>query len=134
LGRVHGAHEVEEVDSFGFVELQGADDSFEHVLGDTGGVAAFEAGVVLDADAGEHRDLFASEAFDAAVGPIGGQAGLLGVDLVSPRDQELADVVPGVHGVNATSRTCGEGGPASTCLNGDSLDSPTRSSMRRSAG
>ena len=52
--RGRGADEVEQVGAFGFVELQRARDAFEDVLGDAAGVAAFEAGVVLDADPGEH--------------------------------------------------------------------------------
>ena len=53
--------------AFGLVELQGADDAFEDVFGHAAGVAAFEAGVVLDADPGEHRDLFAAQALDPPV-------------------------------------------------------------------
>ena len=102
-GRVRGAHEVEQVGSFGVVELQRPDDSFEHVFGHAGGVAALEARVVLDADAGEHRRLLATQALHAPVAAVGREAGLFGRDLRSPRSQELADVVPGVHVLHATS-------------------------------
>jgi hypothetical protein len=47
------------VGPFGLVELQRSHDAFEDVLGDAVGVAALEAGVVLDADPGQHGDLFA---------------------------------------------------------------------------
>ena len=47
--------------AFGLVELQGPGDGFEHVFGHTVGVPTFESGVVLDADAGEGRDLLAAE-------------------------------------------------------------------------
>src|SRR6266511_2870352 len=64
---------------------------------------ALEPRVVLDADTGQHRDLFASQAGDTTVAAVGGQRGLLRGDLRSPRDQEVADVVPAVHASNATS-------------------------------
>ena len=53
-----GAGQVEQMGPFDLVELQGAGDGFEDVLGDTFDVAAFELGVVLDADPGEHRHFF----------------------------------------------------------------------------
>ena len=49
----------------------------EHRLGDAGGVAAFEAHVVLDAHAGEQRDLLAAQPGHAAATAEVGQAGLL---------------------------------------------------------
>jgi hypothetical protein len=49
-------------------------------FGGTGEVAAFHPGVVLGADAGEHRDLLAAQPFDAPVAE-GGQTGLLRVIL-----------------------------------------------------
>ena len=61
-GRLSRAREVEEVRVFGLVELEGARDRLEDGLGDAARVAAFEARVVVDADAGEQRDLFAAEA------------------------------------------------------------------------
>ncbi len=45
-------------------------------------VAAFQFGVVLDADAGEQGDLGAAQAGDAAV-RAGGQLDLIGADLRS---------------------------------------------------
>jgi hypothetical protein len=46
------------VGAFGLVEPQGSHDRFEHVCGHPAGVAAFEAGVVLDADPGQGGSLF----------------------------------------------------------------------------
>ena len=89
--------------AFGFVELQGAGDAFEHVVGDTVGVAALESRVVLDADPGEHRDLFAAQAFDAPVRAVDGEAGLLRGDLGATGGEELADAVFVVHGVHVTT-------------------------------
>ena len=67
--RVRGAGEVEEVGAFGVVELQRTGERLEHGLGDAASVAALEARVVLDADAGEHRDLLAAQPGHAAVAP-----------------------------------------------------------------
>ena len=47
------ADEVEEVGAFGVVELQRTRKSLEDGVGYTGGIAAFELGVVGDADTGE---------------------------------------------------------------------------------
>ena len=72
------ADEVEQVGPFGVVELQCPHDAFEDVIGDTVGVAALEAGVVLDADPGQHGDLFAAQPLDPPVAPVDGQAGVGG--------------------------------------------------------
>ena len=47
------------------------------LLGDAAEVAALEAGVVLDADPGQHRDLAAAQPGHPAVGALGGQPGPL---------------------------------------------------------
>ena len=52
-----GAGEVVQVGALGLVELQGAGEAVEDAVGDAGEVAAFELGVVLDADAGQVGDL-----------------------------------------------------------------------------
>ena len=59
------AREVEQVRALGVVELQRPRERLEHGLGDTARVAALEPGVVVDADAGEQRDLLAAQARDA---------------------------------------------------------------------
>ena len=78
---------------------------FEDGLGDAGRVAAFEAHVVLGAHPGEQGDLFAAEAFDAASAAEVGQPGLLRGEAFPPRGQELANVVPVVHGSNLGAAT-----------------------------
>ena len=88
-----GADEIEQVGAFGLVELQGAGDAFEHVVGDAVGVAAFEPGVVLDADPGEHRNLFAAQSLDAPVRAVDGKSRLFGGDLGATGGEELADAV-----------------------------------------
>ena len=80
---LRGADEVEEMGAFGFVELQCASDALEYLLGHAVGGPALEARVVLDADAGEHRDLFAPQALHPTLGAVGGQARLVGGELRS---------------------------------------------------
>ncbi len=99
------------------VELQRAGDPVEDLLGDATHVAAFESDVVLGADPREQRDLFAAQSLDAPVAAVGGQTGLLGGDPRPPRGEELADVVPRVHGFTLRPSARTEGVPASTCLN-----------------
>jgi hypothetical protein len=89
--------EVEEVGSFGLVELQGASDGFEDAVGDPGEVPAFEPGVVVDADAREHGDFFASEAGNAAGAVVTGEPDVLGCDAGAPGREELVHVGLVVH-------------------------------------
>jgi len=84
---------------FGFVELEGAADAVEDGLAHAGGVAAFEAGVVLHADPRDQRDLFPAQASDAAAAAEVGQTGLLRGEPSTPRDQELTHLVGTVHAI-----------------------------------
>ena len=93
--------------TFGLVELQGAGDAFEDVVGDAVGVAAFEPGVVLDADPGEHRYFLAAQSLDAPVGPVDGKSGLFRGDLGAAGGEELADAVLVVHGLTLRRRAGG---------------------------
>ena len=95
---------------FGVVELQGAGDRVEDGGGDAGDRAAFELGVVLDADPGEGGDLAAAQPGHPAGADVG-QARLLRGDLGSPRDQELADLGTVVHAVDATADPASAGMP-----------------------
>jgi hypothetical protein len=61
-----GTGEVEQVQAFGVVELQGSREGIQDAVGHAVRVAALQAGVVRDADACEHGDLFAAQAGDAA--------------------------------------------------------------------
>ena len=63
--------------ALGVVELQGADERLEHAVRDALRVAALEPRVVLDADAGEQRDLLAAQPRDAPVTAVRRQARLL---------------------------------------------------------
>ena len=78
--------------------------------GGAGEVAAFELGVVLDADPGERGDLAAAQPGHPAVAR-GGQAGLLRGDLGSARDEELADLGSVVHAIEGTAARHGRGMP-----------------------
>jgi hypothetical protein len=80
----------------GLVELQGSADAVEDSLGDAGPVPAFEPHV-LGAHPGEQGDLFAAQPLHAA-SPEVGQARLGRSQAFTPRGQELAKVVPGLHG------------------------------------
>lgn len=58
-GRSGGGGEVEEVGSFGVIELQRHGEAVENLRGDTADCATFDAGVVLDAHSGQDGDLAA---------------------------------------------------------------------------
>ena len=84
--------------ALGLVELQCTRKRLEDGFGHAGGGAAFEAGVVVRADAREKRHLLTSEPGHAPVASEPGQARVLGRDPGTARGQELAHLVPGVHG------------------------------------
>jgi hypothetical protein len=67
---VRRSGEVEQVHALGFVELEGAGDAVEDVLGDTAQVPALEAHVVLGRDAREHRHLLSAESLHPAVAAV----------------------------------------------------------------
>ena len=94
--RVGGVRQVVQVGVFGFVELQGAGDGVEHAVGDSGQVAAFQLGVVVGADSGEHGDFFAAQSRDTAAA-IGGQPDLLRGDPGASGGQELPYLALAVH-------------------------------------
>ena len=108
-----GAGQVVQVGAFGVVELQGARDGVQDFFGGSGEVAALQADVVVDADAGEQ--LLTAQAGHAPGAAVGGQAGLLGGDLGAAGGQELADVALGAHAPQVRSGSARLGGPVSTC-------------------
>ena len=59
-GAVGGVGEVKQVGPFGVVEAEGTRDRVQHGGGDAGDGAAFQLGVVLDADPGQGGDLAAA--------------------------------------------------------------------------
>lgn len=88
--------------SFGVVQPQCAGQSVEHLLGDTGEVAAFQADVVIGADTSEQRDLFPAQSGNSPLVAIGRKAGLFRGDVRATGGEELTHVVPDAHPVNGT--------------------------------
>jgi hypothetical protein len=78
--------------------------------GDADDRAAFEFGVVLDADPGQGGDLAAAQPGHSPGADVG-HPRLLWGDLGSPRDQELADLGTVVHTVDATPDAASGGMP-----------------------
>jgi hypothetical protein len=101
-GRVRCAREIEEVSALRLVELQRTRKGFQNGFGDTACVAALEAGVVVDADAGEERDLLSAQPGNPPVTAVRAQLRLLRRDLRSPGGQKLADLAPGVDSTRVT--------------------------------
>src|SRR3954468_9397188 len=99
---------------FGVVELQRACERLEDAVGDAAEVAALEPGVVIDADAGEQRDLFPAQPAHPAVAAVHGQASPLRGDPGAPGGEETADLRPVVHDLDATSEPRSAGGSVST--------------------
>jgi hypothetical protein len=105
---VGGLGEVEQVGSFGLVELEGSSDRVEDGGGGAGEGTTFQFGVVLDAHAGECGDLAATQAGNATVAHIR-QDGLQRGEFGSPRDEELTDLGTVVHTDDSTARLAGWG-------------------------
>lgn len=114
---VGNAGEVEQVGSFGVVQLESVGERVEHGVRDAGGVAAFEPLVVLEADAGEGGDLLAAQPLYPP-GAVGGKADLVGCEAGPACSEELGELGGGVHGAESTSAGWVERGPASTPLTG----------------
>jgi hypothetical protein len=84
MARARGAREREEMLALGLVELR--------ALGGAGEVSPLHPDVIVDGDAGQHGDLFATQPLDATIATVRGQAGLLRGDACSSRAEELADL------------------------------------------
>jgi hypothetical protein len=131
-GAAGGADQVVQVRALGVVELQGACDAVDDALGDAGGAAAFEPGVVVSGDAGQEGDLLAAQARDPPTVPaVGGEPRLLRADPVPAGGQELAYlaahvpadvrfVTGGGHGVHPMRACAGLGVPVSPPFAGPS--------------
>ena len=103
--------------ALGLVELERAGERLQHGLGDAAGVATLEPRVVIDADAGEDCDLFATETRDTPRS-IDLQARLLGCDPRSPGGEELLDLALCVHDVEPSAALRTPRGTVSTRING----------------
>src|SRR3954470_8088158 len=101
---------------FGVVELQRAGQRLQHAFGDAAEAAPFEPGVVVDTDTGEQRDLLPAQPAHPAVAAVHGQASPLRGDLGAPGGEEIADLRPVVHDLDATSEPRNAGGSVSTWI------------------
>ncbi len=63
--------------ALGFIELQRAGECVKDGVGGAAGVAAFQAGVVVEADPGQECNLLAAEPGDVPAAAVGGQARLV---------------------------------------------------------
>jgi hypothetical protein len=92
------AGEVEEMCPLRFVELEGARDRVEYLFGNASCVAALKARVIVDANSGEERDLFAAQTGNTTrAGSMGPKPRLLRSDPSAPGRKELADLLLRVH-------------------------------------
>jgi hypothetical protein len=89
--------EVEQVGTLGLVKLQRMRKRVQHAVGHAIQVAAFETGVVIDADSGEQRDFLPAEPRHAPVTAVGRQACPFWRNPGPPGDQKLANLVAAVH-------------------------------------
>src|SRR5690606_34204634 len=76
------------------VQAEDAGERVEDLLGRLGRAALFEAHVVVDADPGQMRDLFAPQPDDAAAA-IGGDTDVRRVDPGTPGPQEAGQIIHG---------------------------------------
>jgi len=67
--------------TFGLIELKGVRYGVEHGVRHPAEVAPLQAGVVLAADAGQHRDLTTAQPGHPALAALKGNSRLLGSDL-----------------------------------------------------
>ena len=106
--------EVEQVVTFGLIELKGVRYGVEHGVRHPAEVAPLQAGVVLAADAGQHRDLTTAQPGHPALAALKGNSRLLGSDLRPTRGKEFANLVPVLHTGDGSRPSGPMGAPAST--------------------
>lgn len=94
----------------GPVQAEHPGERVEHLLGGLGGAPLLQAHVVVDADPGQVRDLFAAQPGDPAAA-VGGDADGGRVDPGTPAAQETREIV---HALSMAAAKTREGGPAVT--------------------
>ena len=104
-GGAGGPGQVEQVRPLRLVQLQRLREGFQDSLGHSGEVSAFQPGVILDTDPGQHGDLAAPQSGDAAVAAVDRQTRLFRGDFRPPRGQEVPGLALVVHTFNG--RGCG---------------------------
>ena len=109
------AGEGKQVLAFGVVELQRVRDALEHLVRGAREIAALHPDVVVDAHAGQQRDLFSPQPLDAPVtAAVGGQPGLTGSDPSAAGGEEVTDLDMVVHVFHGRRHHPGEGGTGIT--------------------
>jgi hypothetical protein len=107
------------------IQLQRSGECFEDLLGHPAGVAALQAGVVLDRDAGQQGHFLAAQSRHPPVPAVDRKTSSLRADLRPPGGQELADlaadVVSSGHASEPTQARDREEVPASTPIGRDFL-------------
>ena len=78
--------------AFGLVEAEDSGERVEDLLGGLGRAALLQAYVVVDANSGQVRDLFATQPFDAAAA-VGRDADARRVNPGTPGSQESRKIV-----------------------------------------
>jgi hypothetical protein len=119
------------VGALSFVEPKCPGERVQYALGHPVQIAALEAGVVIDADAGEQRDLFSAQPGNASIAAIGRQTRSVRAELGPARGQEVADLIPVVHTPDVTGDRGSVGGAASTCIDGDGMWDGVQRGARR---
>jgi hypothetical protein len=89
-------------------------------------VSAFHADVVVDAHAGQHRDLFPAQPLYPTVATVGRQARLLRGDPGPPGYEEVVDLRTRVHTLHRMRTDQSKGGTGVTCKNRNSPGVPGR--------
>lgn len=87
----------------GSVQLQGAGDGVKDTVRDTREVSAFQAGVVVNADAGKPGHFFPAEPGDAAAPAVGFNSCLLRRDASTAGGQELSYLGSVIHKGHVTT-------------------------------
>ena len=110
LAGAGGAGQVEQVQPFGLVQLQGPGDRVQHIVRDAGDVALLQADVPVGGHPGQDRHLFPPQTGYPSTAAAGRQPGLLRGDLGAAGGQELTDVGSVVHTRKVTAPIGAEGG------------------------
>ena len=100
-----------EVPGGGVVQLQGAGERVENLLGGVALASLLEADVVVHAHPGEHRQFLSAEPRHAPAA-VALDPDILGLNQLAPCAQEISDAVVGLHYRDGTRASCRQGGPA----------------------